>query len=328
MGDFIEKAGFEPIPGDYKDLNLYEKEDIALISMLKFKEDKYESRQAGNHLDKRMIKELRHAFRSLGKKHPLKSVILTSSHKVVFSRGAKIEVLYGANQDECRCFIHEAQELILQIQNFSLPVIAAITGLTYGGGLELAAACDYRISSSRDNVVFGMPETSLGIIPGMGGTQNLPRLAGKLRAFKIISDAVCDISPDKALTYGLVDRVVPAKSLIEEAVKLSLSSEFVKRRPHLYTASSIFKRTITDEITRHLETHSVSLHKEDVSAPLSRLLLKFLFDKMEPDGQPGRNYINGLLYEQEILCYLQQTADCQEGLKALIEERKAVFCGK
>jgi len=112
------------------------------------------------------------------------------------------------------------------IENLGTPVICAVNGYALGGGLELAMACHIRIAS--DNARFGLPEVSLGLIPGYGGTQRLPQLIGKGRALELILSAGM-IPSGKALNYGLVNHVVSQEELLDTATKIAQS--IIKNSP-------------------------------------------------------------------------------------------------
>ncbi len=323
MISIFEKSNFELLENDYKDLEIFKRENVILISMKKNKHDKKAFRQASNHLDAGMIDELQAVLKAYGSDNNIKAIILSSSHKVAFSRGAKIEILMGASTEQCRNFIQGGQDLLLEIQRYPKPVIAAITGLTLGGGLELVLGCDYRICSTRENVIFGAPEASLGIIPGMGGTQNLPRLIDRKKAFNIISEARTDITPEEAKELGLVDSTAPPNELVEEAFKLASKDNLKKTYKVQEIESGLTNSKILTEIEAFLEKQTIICNPDDAAAPLSKALATFIFENTSAD-----NYSDGLRYEREVLCYLQKTADCQEGLKALTEERPAVFQGK
>jgi len=323
MINIFEENGFSLLDSGRKDLEVYRKEDVLLITLMKFKGDKKAFRQASNHLDAGLISELSDVFNTLAVKDDVFSVILTSSHKVAFSRGAKIEVLTEATVEQSRLFIEEAQKIILQIQRLNKPVIAAINGLTFGGGLELAMACDYRISSDRENVVFGLPEASLGIIPAMGGTQNLARLVGMERAREIIINARVDIFAEAAKEYGLIDKIVPSEKLIEESLLFAANRDLKKGNSLDLNKITVTDASIRDEIKNYLQTRKIDIDANQKAAPVAKALLTFLFEKAQE-----HTYLDGLKYEQEIFCYLQQTSDCKEGIKALTEERPPVFQGK
>ena len=128
--------------------------------------------------------------------------------------------MYAKDADSIFAWSALGSELNMKIETMKLPVIAAINGYALGGGLELALACDIRIAS--ENAKMGLPETSLGVICGAGGTQRLPRVIGESAAKELIYTAR-RIDAQEALRLGLVSRVVSAESLMEEALRLAES---------------------------------------------------------------------------------------------------------
>ncbi len=321
MIDPFEQGGFVLQENTFNDLDIYRREAVGLIAMAKFKGNKKAFRQASNQIDPRMIEELLTAFREMEQRPDCTAVILASSHRVAFSRGAGIELLEGGDTATCRLFIDKAQALVLAVQRLAKPVIAAVGGLALGGGLELAMACDWRVSGDRENVVFGQPEAVLGIIPAMGGTQNLPRLVGMEKATDIMANARPDVTPAEALDCGLVDRVVPEDRLVEEAFALAASVPSRRAVEGLDLPPDTTPEAIRGEIGTYLAQHP--LESGGRVAPLSKALLAFVAEKTAP----GR-YLDGLLYEREVFSFLQQTADFCEGVRALVEERPPVFEGR
>jgi enoyl-CoA hydratase len=120
--------------------------------------------------------------------------------------------------DEARAFAERGQQLTLLVERLEKPVIAAINGFALGGGCELALACHIRIAS--DKAKFGQPEVKLGLVPGFGGSQRLPRLVGKGRALELLLGGGM-IGADEALRIGLVNRVVAPEELAETARDLA-----------------------------------------------------------------------------------------------------------
>lgn len=149
-------------------------------------------------------------------------VIVTgaSGEKASFSTGADLKERATMSEDEVRRFIFKIRNTFTALENLRKPVIAAINGFAFGGGLELALACDIRIAAA--GVQMGLTETSLAIIPGAGGTQRLPRIVGIAKAKELIYTAR-RISAEEALTIGLVNQVVPADRLMEAARGLALT---------------------------------------------------------------------------------------------------------
>jgi enoyl-CoA hydratase/carnithine racemase len=322
MDNIYEESGFVPIAGDYLDLEVFRKEHVQLISMKKNKGDKKAFRQASNHLDAGLVHELQAALQRAAADPGCEAIIISSSHKVAFSRGARIEALAGVGPADAHAFIQGVQQLILDIQRCPKPVLAAITGLTFGGGLELALACDYRLSSSRDNVVFGFPEAALGVIPAMGGTQNLARVIGKDKAFDIIANARIGITPAAALELGLVARLVEPEQLVNEAFTAAGAPGIKKALQLEEERLTVSGAAIQKEIASWLQDRARDVEIELTVAPLARALIEFIFAKTDE-----RHYLDGLKYEEEVICYLQQTQDFQEGIRALQAERKPVFKG-
>ena len=166
-----------------------------------------------NALNKATIEELHHAFNILELNHDIKVIILTGNGEKAFVAGADISEFANFSPEQGAQLAAEGQEILFDfIENLKKPVIAAINGFALGGGLELAMACHFRIAS--DNAKMGLPETSLGVIPGYGGTQRLPQLVGKGRAMEMIMTAAM-ITANDALRLGLVNHVVPQTALLD-----------------------------------------------------------------------------------------------------------------
>ena len=172
-----------------------------------------------NALNKETIKELSSVFKSLGKDKEIKVIILTGSGEKAFVAGADISEFANFSVKEGGKLAAKGQMLLFDlIENLSTPVIAAVNGFALGGGLELAMSCHFRVAS--DNARMGLPEVSLGVIPGYGGTQRLPQLVGKGRAMEMIMTAGM-INAEQALSYGLVNHVVPQEELLGLCKKLA-----------------------------------------------------------------------------------------------------------
>ncbi len=165
-----------------------------------------------NALNKSTISDLSNAIKLLGKSDDVRVIILTGSGEKAFVAGADISEFANYTVVEGAQLAAEGQELLFDyIENLKKPVIAAVNGFALGGGLELAMACHFRIAS--DNAKMGLPEVTLGLIPGYGGTQRLPQLVGKGRAMEMIMTAAM-ISAEEAKQYGLVNHVVPQEELL------------------------------------------------------------------------------------------------------------------
>lgn len=180
-----------------------------------------------NALNIATINDLHKAIKVLGKNKEIQVIILTGSGEKAFVAGADISEFAHFTIEEGTELAFKGQELLFSyIENLKTPVIAAVNGFALGGGLELAMACHIRIAS--DNAKMGLPEVSLGVIPGYGGTQRLPQLVGKGRAMEMILTAGM-ISADEAKQYGLVNHVVPQSELIE--FTNSIAQKIIKNSP-------------------------------------------------------------------------------------------------
>jgi enoyl-CoA hydratase len=175
--------------------------------------------QALNALNRATMADLSAAIEELERDTSTRCVILTGAGDRAFVAGADINELRTiAGAAEGAEFAARGQALFFRIENLNKPVIAAINGYALGGGCELAMACDIRLAA--DSARLGQPEVNLGIIPGYGGTQRLPRLVGKGRAKWLILSGDM-ISAQEALRIGLVDFVVPAAQLMATARELA-----------------------------------------------------------------------------------------------------------
>jgi 3-hydroxyacyl-CoA dehydrogenase / enoyl-CoA hydratase / 3-hydroxybutyryl-CoA epimerase len=159
-----------------------------------------------------------------------KAVVIISGKRDNFVAGADIAEFVAARTEAAFFTLaREGQQFLDELAAFPKPVVAAINGACVGGGLEIALACHYRVASTHEKTVLGQPETQLGIIPGAGGCNRLPRLVGLRAALDMILTAK-NIRPDRALRMGLVDEIVPAAILREVAVRAARSGRMPQRR--------------------------------------------------------------------------------------------------
>jgi enoyl-CoA hydratase len=166
-----------------------------------------------NALNRATIQELHDAFENLESNSDVRVIIITGEGEKAFVAGADISEFASFTIQEGAQLAAQGQELLFDfVENLKKPVIAAVNGFALGGGLELAMACHFRIAS--DNAKMGLPEVSLGVIPGYGGTQRLPQLIGKGRAMEMIMTAGM-ISAEEGFRTGLVNHVVPQAELID-----------------------------------------------------------------------------------------------------------------
>lgn len=170
-----------------------------------------------NALNDATIGELQHCFEALAADNAVRAVILTGAGEKAFVAGADISELAKQTPLQARPLALRGQKLMNTIENTPKPVVAAVNGFAFGGGCELALACHLRTASAT--AVMGLPEVTLGIIPGYGGTQRLPRLIGKGRALEMILTAA-RVDATTAERIGLVNKVFPPEQLQAETEKL------------------------------------------------------------------------------------------------------------
>lgn len=186
-----------------------------------------------NALNKITIDELHNALNFFEKEEKIRTVIITGSGEKAFVAGADIKEFAHFDIEKGKELAKSGQEKLFNlIENFPKPVIAAINGFALGGGLELAMACHFRLCS--ENARMGLPEVSLGVIPGYGGTQRLAQLIGKGKAMELITTAKM-ITADQALSCGLVNYVETSDELIKKCQKLA--SSIINNSPKAITAA-------------------------------------------------------------------------------------------
>ncbi|QZK89084.1 enoyl-CoA hydratase/isomerase family protein [Flavobacterium sp. CHNK8] len=181
-----------------------------------------------NALNVATISDLNKAFKLLSKNTDIRAIILTGSGEKAFVAGADISEFANFSIEQGSQLAAEGQEKLFDfIENLKTPVIAAVNGFALGGGLELAMSCHFRVASA--NAKMGLPEVSLGVIPGYGGTQRLPQLVGKGRAMEMIMTAGM-VTADEAYRIGLVNHVVSEDELIEFCT--NIANKIIKNSPY------------------------------------------------------------------------------------------------
>jgi len=213
----MTKATIDPINKD--------KEMSSLASALKLENVVYDKKgpiacvtlnrpKVMNALNKVTINELRAAFEDARDDSDVRGVILTGAGEKAFAAGADIAEIANNTAVEAEEATRRGQALTDIIENLGKPVVAAVNGFALGGGCELAMACTIRIAA--ESAKFGQPEVKLGVMPGYGGTQRMPRLVGRGRALKLILSGDM-IDAAEAYRIGLVDELVPDARVIERA---------------------------------------------------------------------------------------------------------------
>ncbi len=173
---------------------------------------------AFNALNMGVLEELDKALEEVEQDAETACVIITGAGEKAFVAGADIAEMRDMTPQEAYYFGEYGSTVFDKIEKLGVPVIAAVNGYALGGGMELAMACDIRLAS--ENAVFAQPEVSLGITPGFGGTQRLPRCVGEGRTKELLFTGR-NIKADEALAIGLVQAVIPKETLADEALKLA-----------------------------------------------------------------------------------------------------------
>ncbi|HHW57471.1 MAG TPA: short-chain-enoyl-CoA hydratase [Clostridia bacterium] len=195
---------------EFKNVKMELKEGTALITI--------DRPKFLNALNRETLKELDQILEEVKANEEAKAVIITGAGEKAFVAGADISEMKDMKPLEAKEFGEFGQKVFRKIELMKKPVIAAVNGYALGGGCELAMACDIRIASH--NAKFGQPEVGLGIIPGFGGTQRLPRIVGISKAKELIYTGDM-IDAEEALRIGLVSKVVEQNKLLEETYKIA-----------------------------------------------------------------------------------------------------------
>jgi enoyl-CoA hydratase len=162
--------------------------------------------------------ELQQIIEKIRSNREARVVIFTGAGEKAFSVGADLKERRTLSDEEVKRNIYKIGEVFTMVDQIEQPTIAAINGFAFGGGMELALACDFRVAAAGTQM--GLTETSLAIIPGAGGTQRLPRLIGQAKALELILTAR-RLKAEEALEYGLVTAVVKKESLLDECMKFA-----------------------------------------------------------------------------------------------------------
>ncbi len=173
-----------------------------------------------NALNSEVIASLTQALLDFEQDIAVKVVVITGAGEKAFVAGGDIQEMAGMAPMAARAFGRSGQQLIESIEKMTKPVIAAVNGYALGGGLELALACDFIYASEKAR--FGLPEVTLGVIPGFGGTQNLSRLIGPNKARELIFSGR-QLTASQAREWGIVNEVFPAGELIPKVKEIALA---------------------------------------------------------------------------------------------------------
>ena len=213
--------------------------------------------KALNALNNALIEEFSTALDTIASNQDIRVLILTGAGDKAFVAGADINELAAFNPLEAKLFSRKGHRTIHKLQTLSIPVIAAVNGFALGGGSEIALACDFIYAS--EDAKFGLPEITLGIIPGFGGTQRLPRLIGKNLAKELIFTGRM-INAEEARQMGIVNQVHEADSLME-AVKKTANMIAAKGKTSLRAAKEAINKGMDVDLDTgcHMEIDAFSL---------------------------------------------------------------------
>ena len=185
-----------------------------------------------NAMNREVLIEFINGFNKIQSDKEIRVIIITGSGEKAFIAGADIKLMQKMNQEEAFDFANLGQELANLIEKSSKPVIAAVNGYALGGGCEIALACHLRIAS--DNAIFAQPEVKIGLLPGWGGTQRLPRIIGRGLANEIILTGR-NVTAKEALGIGLVNKVVPQEELMNTC--FDIANMILKNSPNAIVES-------------------------------------------------------------------------------------------
>ncbi|CDQ39888.1 MULTISPECIES: enoyl-CoA hydratase [Virgibacillus] len=174
--------------------------------------------EAANAMSKSLLEQLYSVIQLIEQNPSVICTIITGTGDKAFCAGADLKERAGMSDQEVVAAVTSIGETVTAVENMSMPVIASLNGVAFGGGLELALACDIRIAANH--VKMGLTETSLAIIPGAGGTQRLPRLIGTGQAKRLIYSAK-RVTADEALSIGLIEELCASERLDETALQLA-----------------------------------------------------------------------------------------------------------
>lgn len=258
----------------FKNLSVTKKDAVALVTIDRPKKL--------NALNRKTIEELHEAFSSMDADPAVRVIVLRGSGPKAFVAGADIAEFASFGPEAGRELAARGQRLLFDfIEQMGTPVIAAINGFALGGGLELAMACHIRVASH--NARMGLPEVSLGLIPGYGGTQRLPELIGRGRSLEMILSGGM-IEAERALEYGLVNQVTALEDLEEHCMELA--RKIAKNSPVAITyaikAVNAGSRSSTSGFRAEIEAFGACFGTEDFQEGTQAFL-----EKRKPDF-PGR----------------------------------------
>jgi enoyl-CoA hydratase len=216
-----------------------------------------------NALDQQLLVAIAEAVAMLEDDPTARVIILTGAGPRAFAAGADLSELSNISSDLAAAekLSRSGQAAMARLATSRLPTIAAVNGIALGGGCELAISCDIRIAAR--GAIFGMPEVTLGLIPGFGGTQRLPRLIGRSAALRLILSGN-PVDAEEALTYGLVDSVVDDSQVLDACMKLG--ARIASHNPQAVSAAKTqINHSMTSTIAEGLQSEAQSFAERATS---------------------------------------------------------------
>ncbi|MFO7792359.1 MAG: enoyl-CoA hydratase-related protein [Candidatus Saliniplasma sp.] len=252
------------------EFELVKEEDIAIVKL---------DNPPMNAICSALLDSLENTLNSLENDEEIRAMVLTGEGKA-FVAGADISEMKDMNSEEAAKFSRKGQELFQRIEDFPVPVIAAVNGYALGGGMELAMACDLIVASERS--VFGQPEVGLGVIPGFGGTQRLPHIVGSKKAKEMIFTGK-KIDAEEAAKIGLANKVVDPDDLMDEVIKIA--EKITKNGPLSvrYAKRAINEGNRWDVDVENPFEIEVKMFKKCFETEDQKIGMKAFLDKKEPD---------------------------------------------
>lgn len=229
------------------------------------------NRPPTNPLSSEFGQELLNAFSEAAKMDDINVVVVTSALEKAFIAGADIKEMAAMDENESENFSKLLQDANNKLSGMKKVTIAAINGHALGGGCELAMACDYRFMKAG-KAFIGLPEATLGILPGAGGTQRLPRLVGLSKAMDILLRGKT-MGPEEALEIGLIDRVIEAENFSDDVMKFATKLAAGAGKAMGYIKAAVYEgmdlpmeQALAVERKYSLETHKTQDAKEGLAA--------------------------------------------------------------
>jgi enoyl-CoA hydratase len=221
-----------------------------------------ERAKALNALDPETLREIARAVRDIRRDEGVRALVVTGAGDKAFSAGADIAAMAAMTGEEGHAYSRLGHEVLGRLGELPIPVIAAVNGLALGGGLELALACDLIVAA--DTARMGLPEITLGLIPGFGGTQRLALRTGLSRARDLIYTGRT-VTADEALRIGLADQVVPAGTLVDVAAALAatLAAKAPVAMRQAKRATTAAAAALAEGLRYEVEAFAVTFASED-----------------------------------------------------------------